>query len=106
MTATMPAMGTVVAGWGATVTSATGSSFLLVVRGRDAWSLARWASRSRSMWSERRLVGELAGVRLGRAAVGALGLGGRPAQARGHLVGLDLDDRAGLALGGLPGALP
>src|SRR4029453_190946 len=53
-------------------------------------------------------VGELAGAALGPAGLagalgGALGLGGRPAQARGDLVGVDLDHRALVALGGLPG---
>src|SRR6266566_3277489 len=54
----------------------------------------------------RRLVVELPS-RLGlraTAGAGALRLGGRPAQRRGDLVGVDLGHRALLALGGLPGA--
>src|SRR6266545_2331375 len=50
--------------------------------------------------SERRLLGELAGgLGLAAAVPDALGLGDRPAQAGGDLVGVDLDHRALLALG-------
>src|SRR6266536_2893023 len=62
--------------------------------------------RACSDWTglERRLVVELPG-RLGLGAVaGALGGGGGPLQARADVVGVDLDDRAGLPLGGLPRA--
>jgi hypothetical protein len=42
-------------------------------------------------------------VALALAVGGPLGLGDRPTQGRADLVGLDLDHRALVALGGLPG---
>src|SRR6266511_5266860 len=76
-------------------------------KARGSWDLPRacWSG-----WAglEGRLVLELAGVR--RAAVGlaggALGLGGRPAQAGADLLGGDLDHGALLALGRLPAPHP
>src|SRR5512132_4574712 len=66
-------------------------------RGRDG---GRRPGLTAAWGSERGVVVELA---LALAAVGgALGLGDGPAQGGGDLVGLDLDQRALVALGGLP----